>query len=817
MADKEKTKLRLEIAHVLFMDIVGYSKLLMDEQSEALHELNRVVRGTEAVQEAEAAGQLIRLPTGDGMALVFTSCVEAPVECALEVSQALRAQPSLPLRMGIHSGPVQHVEDVNGRHNIAGAGINLAQRVMDCGDAGHILISKRVADDLATSRRWQPYLHELGDAEVKHGVVISLVNLYADAVGNTAPPAKFRDARVNRRQLVPAAGARPAASRWLLGVGALLAVAVAGVFALRQRPADSHRTGPAVARPVPSAMPGTSPAPVVAAPVIEAPEKSIAVLPFDNFSEDKDSAFFADGVQDEVLTDLAKVADLKVTSRSSVMQYKEAKRRNLREIGQTLGVSHVVEGSVQRAGNKIRVTAQLIDARTDAHQWAEHYDRDLADVFAIQSDIAQSIAKQLQAAVSPQEHAAMTEAPTHDEQAYQLYLRALAKWYNPDQPGDLRSQFNKILGLLRQATERDPNFARAFAMTTMVQASFYTKLEPTPAQAETVRGLAETVARLRPDSADAHKAAGIYYLWIVLDQARAREEFARAAQLSPNDTGVFNFLSGIDQDQGRYEDALADVRKALALDPENTTSMYMYIAALETLHRYSEACTELDRWLAVHPQAMWPHPLKASLFLRWKGNSRAARAEVAQLAADFDSGLVTSIRLDCDYFERDFTAAARDLAACRLNEILLLPRAWYEGRIAYLRGDPPAAAAAFQLARATLEKRTLAQPKDSWLLMSLARTDAFLDRKEQALAEGHQALVLSSSDKNAGIRSIIENGFARLLVSTGERDEPIRILQRICGHPGGPDYGDLRFDPSWEPLRGDPRFEALVVSLTPKP
>ena len=191
MPDEQKTQLRLEIAHVLFMDIVGYSKLLIDEQSEALQELNQIVHKTDAVRAAEAAGQLIFLPTGDGMALVFTGSVEEPVECALQISQRLRAQPSLPVRMGIHSGPVHHVSDVNQRENIAGAGINIAQRVMDCGDAGHILLSKRVADDLAQYRRWQPYLHDLGDFEVKHGVVVSVVNLYADVVGNPEPPAKL--------------------------------------------------------------------------------------------------------------------------------------------------------------------------------------------------------------------------------------------------------------------------------------------------------------------------------------------------------------------------------------------------------------------------------------------------------------------------------------------------------------------------------------------------------------------------------------------------------------------------------------------------
>jgi class 3 adenylate cyclase len=235
MPDEQKTQLRLEIAHVLFMDIVGYSKLLIDEQSEALQELNEIVRKTDAVRAGEAAGQLIFLPTGDGMALVFTGSVEDPVECALQISQRLRAQPSLPVRMGIHSGPVHHVADVNQRENIAGAGINIAQRVMDCGDAGHILLSKRVADDLAQYRRWQPYLHELGDVEVKHGVVVSVVNLYADVVGNPVPPAKFKQITAAD---APAPSTKSPRMQWPQAVIAVLLLAIliaAGVFFFRHQ------------------------------------------------------------------------------------------------------------------------------------------------------------------------------------------------------------------------------------------------------------------------------------------------------------------------------------------------------------------------------------------------------------------------------------------------------------------------------------------------------------------------------------------------------------------------------------------------------
>src|SRR5216110_3784731 len=256
MADEHKAK-RLEIAHVLFMDIVGYSKLMTDEQSEALQELNQVVRSTEAAREAEAAGQLTILPTGDGMALVFTGSVEEPVECALEISHALRAQPSLPVRIGIHSGPVHHVKDANERENIAGVGINIAQRVMDCGDAGHILVSKRVADDLAQHRRWQPYLHGLGDVEVKHGVVVSLVNLYAETIGNPAPPACVAAVQRTKPRATTRKGFSPVALAIFIIAALLLTLAIVSViFAPAiMRSVDKNR---ATSAPQPSATASSS-------------------------------------------------------------------------------------------------------------------------------------------------------------------------------------------------------------------------------------------------------------------------------------------------------------------------------------------------------------------------------------------------------------------------------------------------------------------------------------------------------------------------------------------------------------------------------
>jgi adenylate cyclase len=388
MSAEVKKQIELEIAHVLFIDIVGYSKLSINEQRAAVDELTHIVRATKQFQKADASERLIKIATGDGMALVFYTSPEAPVRCATELSHAVRDHPRLRLRMGIHSGPVSGVVDVTGHANLTGAGLNMARRVMGCGDDGHILLSKHVAEDLAEFEEWRPLLHDLGTCEVKHGVQLGVVNLFSEDIGNSQLPKRFQALKKKR-----------AHARWsLVATGLLLLVAIVAAFVLVSK--KSTRS------------------------ISSVPGKSIAVLPFENLSADPENAFFTDGVQDEILNDLAKIADLKVISRTSVMQYKGVVKRNVREIATELGVAHVVEGSVQRAANRVRVTAQLIDARTDTHVWVERYDRPLNDVFAIQSDIAKEIADQLQAKLLPNEKSAIEERPTKDLAAYDLYVRA---------------------------------------------------------------------------------------------------------------------------------------------------------------------------------------------------------------------------------------------------------------------------------------------------------------------------------------------------------------------------------------------------------
>src|SRR5262245_10152823 len=358
MSTEVKKEIELEIAHVLFIDIVGYSTLSINDQHAAVKELNQIVRASEQSQRAEAASRLLKIPSGDGMALVFYTSPEAPVQCAVEISRAVKEHPRLRLRMGIHSGPVSGVIDVNERASLAGAGINTAQRVMDCGDAGHILLSKHVAEDLEEYEQWRPRLHDLGSCEVKHGVRIGIANLYDSEVGNPQLPKKLQAVKKHRARV-----------RWAEMVVALLVLAAIGgtlIFLLR--------------RPMASAL-------LIA-------EKSIAVLPFENLSDEKANAYFADGIQDEILTRLSKIADLKVISRTSTQHYKSAPE-NLPEIARQLGVAHVLEGSVQKSGDSVRVNVQLIKAANDSHLWADTFDRKLTDIFSVETEVAKAVADQL--------------------------------------------------------------------------------------------------------------------------------------------------------------------------------------------------------------------------------------------------------------------------------------------------------------------------------------------------------------------------------------------------------------------------------------
>lgn len=554
-----------------------------------------------------------------------------------------------------------------------------------------------------------------------------------------------------------------------------------------------------------------------AAPGPTVPEKSVAVLPFANLSADKDNAFFADGVQDEVLTDLAKVADLKVISRTSVMQYREP-GRNLAEIGKNLGVAYVVEGSVQRTGNRIRVTAQLIDARTDVHRWAEKYDRDLADQFSVQSEIAQAIAGQLQATISPREQAALAELPTHDEGAYALYLRARSLWDAYDNIPDRRALCDSTLDLLRQATARDPNFVRALALMTLVQGTRFRNAEHTEPNATATRDLAETVARLRPGSTEAHMAMGCYHYLVTYDFARARDEFAAGVRGAPNDAWAHRYLAMSLRRLGLLEESLAALRPALELDPEARGNFVFYLEILHGLRRYAEAAAAIDRRLTDHPQLSHLWIWKAFLIsLDWRADPHASLDDLSHLPAGFDpEGTTTFYRLESDAMSRDFDAMERDLAASPLATIYRVPRELFAGDVARYRGHAAAARAAYTVARQRLAAEVRLQPTYADLLFYLALVDASLGQRDEALAEGQRALANTPAN-DARDRPEAMVNWAKVLLRLGEREEVMDILQTLGRQPYGLEYGRLRLEPDWDPLRGDPRFTALVAFLAPKP
>src|SRR5438874_10203443 len=468
---------RLDVAHVLFTDIVEYSKLLSDEQRRLFELLNEIARNTSQFRMAEGAGKLVRLSTGDGIVLVFFTTVDVAVRCALGISGKLREHPELKLRMGINSGPVDQVSDVNDQRNITGVGINMAQRVMDCGDAGHILLSRRVADDLGQYHEWKPYLHDLGRVEVKPGLTIDVVNFYDDEVGNAELPEKLNQARREEKARADNLAHARRRKRMFRGAGVLTAIALSialwSFFHWR-----SSRMAAAIT------------------------DKSIAVLPFENLSSEKENAFFADGVQNEILSDLAKIADLKVISRASVIIYKAGSARNLREIGKQLGVAHVLEGNVQRAGGKVRVSAQLIDARADKHLWAGTYDRDLADIFAIETELAQAIAGELQARLTTSEKASIEEKPTQDLVAYDFYVRAVSLITIAQAPSQADSvNFSDAVDLLNKAVARDPNFFLAYCQLAFLHDLIYQQeFDRTPARLALAKLAIDSAFRLRPDS-----------------------------------------------------------------------------------------------------------------------------------------------------------------------------------------------------------------------------------------------------------------------------------------------------------------------------
>jgi TolB-like protein/class 3 adenylate cyclase/Tfp pilus assembly protein PilF len=803
--------LPLEIAHVLLIDVVGYSKLLINEQIKLLQELNQIVRETGSFRAAEASDKLNRVPMGDGMALLFFRSPEEPVRCALEISRTLQDHPHIHVRMGIHSGPVNRVTDINDKTSLTGSGINVAQRVLDCGDAGHILLSGHIAEDLTDYRHWQPDLHDLGECEVKHGLRLHLFNLYKDNLGNPQVPDKLK--RRGRKKESDAVR-QISAPRWpkLLIAAALVVAAFALVISSLT---FFHRASPTT---TPASPKATAMATAVASAF---PEKSIAVLPFENLSAEKENAYFADGVQDEILTHLAKIADLKTIGRISVMQYKSGVTRNLREIGQQLGVANVVEGSVQRSGNRVRVNAQLVDTRIDRQLWGQTYDRDLADVFAIQSEIAKAIADQLQAKLSQSENSEIDRPPTSDITAFELYAQAK----NVLAVRNARANLLEAVELLNRAVTHDPSFFKAYCQLAHTHDRLYfLGYDHTPARLALAEAAIQAAFRLRPAAGEAHlaRAQNLYRGYLEYDAALA--ELDVAAQTLPNDAGVFELKGYIQRRQGKQEEAMRSLERAIDLDPRNTFTLQQIGLSYHHLRRFAEEKSVLNRALAIEPNNVDTKVARAFVDFHWKADTRQLHQTLDSIRAT-NPAATQSIAdgwLICALAERDAGAAKNAVIAAGENPPLIdeavnFSRPFIEGVIGRMMKDDEKARAAFTSARAEQEKIIQAQPNYGPPLCVMGLIDAGLRRKEEAVREGRRAVELLPMEKDPINGVAMVKYLAMIAAWVGDQDLACEQLAVAIRPPSRLTYGQLKLLPFWDPLRDDPRFEKIVESLAPKP
>ena len=787
MSVEPASDIKFEIGHVLFIDIVGYSKLLITQQSEQVETLKAIVRGTEQFKKAESEGKLLRLPTGDGGALVFRTSSEAPVLCAMEISKELKKYPELHVRMGIHSGPVNEIPDLNEQANIAGAGINIAQRVMNCGDAGHILLSQHVADDLEHYPRWQPYLRSLGECEVKHGARIGVVNLYNDQVGNPKKPTKLLAVQQHRTR-----------TRWAAIVTALLLLgAIVATFVVVSK--KSARSTFAV------------------------PEKSIAVLPFENLSDDKANAYFAEGVQNEILTKLAAVRDLKVISRTSTAKY-QSKPDNLKTVAQELGVSTVLEGAVQKAGDKVRVNVQLIDARGDAHLWAKSYDRDFKDVLQVESEVSQEIAEALRANLSPNESHVLAEVRTPDSEAYDLFLRGEYELRQAEN-SRIAEAYDRADAFYRQALARDPNFVEAAAALAHSRLSRHWFVSPlTPTQLEEVKSLIDRALALDPNSPEAHSVLGLFFYWGHRQYEAALAEFNRTLELQPNNASARQYCAAVYRRRGEWERSLADFERAQELDPRDAANPDNIGATYLLLRLWKDAERAESRALAIDPHNI---PAASDLLitrLNATGDVRSARRAfdgfpqaITSLSrewfADGDVAGFSGIWVYLEVIERRFTDAFQALENKVVsNDLDHLQQ--LVGRVALrvLAEEPVSAKSAGEQALPLLEARLKERPDDTFGMTELSWVYLALGRNADALRLSRQAADLVPIEEDAMAGPIFQNGLAQMEARTGAPEEAIKRLRHLLSIPAGhvASIARLKIDPVWDPIRDRPDFKQLL-------
>jgi len=793
-----QTDLQLEIAHLLLIDIVGYSKLLVNEQIESVQELGRIVRSTECFRNAEENGKLIRVPTGDGMALLFFRSPEEPVRCALEISHQLKENSNIRLRMGIHSGPVNQVRDVNDTLNVAGTGINVAQRVMDCGDAGHILLSKHVADDLAQYRHWRPYLQDLGECEVKHGLRLGIVNLYKDGLGNPNLPEKLK--RRKRWKQSTDVIVRPVqAGRWPAFVTTafiLSAIVAAITLAIYFGYGRLTRSGNAVTI---------------------FPEKSIAVLPFENRSAEKANAYFADGIQDEILTRLAKISDLKVISRTSTQHYKNTPE-NLREIAKQLGVAHIVEGSVQRSGDAVRVNVQLIEAANDTHLWADTFDRKLTDIFSVESDIAKAIADQLQAKLTGQEAQAIAARPTASADAYLAYLEAQDVLGRAQSPVALE----EAIRLYKRAIEIDPSFALAFARLSYAEGTLYQVTNDSLLLAQ-ARAAANEALRLEPRLAEGHLALGYLYYRGDRDYQRALIELESAKAGLPNESEIFLIIGSIERREGKWSESTEHLEKATALNPNDVTLWMNLAVNQQALRRVAAAATAFDKGAKVAPSFFINRYLRARLDIDSNGDMKAMERLLREVSAAPDpDGRIALARFELQLLQRQYNNALQTIRNTTVEKFagfrpggVSFPKSFLLGQAYRFLNDRANARTYFEKAKYLMEKEVSDHPLDAPRHAILGEVYASLGQKNDAIHQGKLAVQLLPESKDALDGPLLSLTLARIYAIVGDSEAAIALLSNSRSCPRGITSFGLRLDPEWDPLRSNARFQELVANETP--
>jgi serine/threonine-protein kinase len=547
------------------------------------------------------------------------------------------------------------------------------------------------------------------------------------------------------------------------------------------------------------------------------PEKSIAVLPFRNLSKEKEDAYFADGVQDEILTELARIAELKVISRTSTMQYKSGALRNLRNIGQQLGVAHVLEGSVQRAGNRVRVNVQLINAENDEHMWAEDYDRELTDVFAIQTDLAQKIARELHAKLSPNEKARLDHPSTQNSDAYLLYIHA-QDYVN--RPGDFHDDCLKAEELFERAIKLDPNFAAAFAGLSKVESWMYHTYEATPAHREKARLNADESLRLQPDLPEGHLALGFSYYYCDRDYERALAEFEIAQRGLPNEAQAYLAIGSIQRRQGRWTESTANLEKAAALDPKNVSILVNLAFSYIYLRNFERADKTLDRAVALAPQSVATLGPKAYLAIVSKGDLTKAQKQISSIPADVDpDGMVTGTRSWVLTLQRRFAEALAVVqkfpGETLSNNTGLVPKAFLEGTIHLLQGDKQSSQKEFEQARVVSEQLLREAPEDPTTHAQHGLILAVLGRKQEAIAEGKRAVELLPESQDAVDGPQCTAALAQIYAWTGESNEAFGLIEHLLKVPNGLTVPGLKLDPVWDPLRGDPAFQKLCEEKQP--